>query len=105
MAIQRSTLVTKAQELMNTEKLDYATAAKRAKEAMTATTPVQQAPVTPAPVVPTPAPITPAPIVNAPVDQTTGLSKPLEPVSQPVQPAPIPTPAQPVSTTKVDTTP
>lgn len=105
MAIQRSTLVTKAQELMNTEWLDYATAAKRAKEAMTTTTPVQQAPVTPAPVVPTPAPITPAPIVNAPVDQTTGLSKPLEPVSQPVQPAPIPTPAQPVSTPKIDTTP
>ncbi len=33
------------------------------------------------------APVAPAPIVNAPVDQNTGLSKPLEPVSQPVQPA------------------
>lgn len=62
---------------------------------MTTTTPVQQAPVTPAPVVPTPAPVTPTPIVNAPVDQTTGLSKPLEPVTQPVQQAPVtPTPVQ-----------
>lgn len=40
MAIQRSTLVTKAQELMNTEWLDGASAAKKARELMTATTPV-----------------------------------------------------------------
>lgn len=40
MAIQRSTLVTKAQELMNTEWLDYATAARKARDTMNATTPV-----------------------------------------------------------------
>ena len=40
MAIQRSTLVTKAQELMNTERLDYATAARKARDTMNATTPV-----------------------------------------------------------------
>jgi len=34
-------------------------------------------------------PVTPQPIVNAPVDQTTGLSKPLEPVAQPAPVTPI----------------
>lgn len=102
----------KARELMKNW-LDLKTAVAQARTPVTPTSQINQDrlaqnqasrqanPVTP--VTPTqPAPITPAPIVNAPVDQTTGLSKPLEPA---VQPAPIPTPAQPVSTTKVDTTP
>lgn len=95
----------KARELMKNW-LDLKTAVAQARTPVTPTSQINQDrlaqnqasrqanPVTP--ITPTqPAPITPAPIVNAPVDQTTGLSKPLEPVTQPVQQAPV-TPATPV---------
>ena len=67
------------------------------------TPPVSTTPTTPAPV--NPAPLAPQPIVNAPVDQTTGLSKPLEPVAQNTQnPTPAPTPT-PVTTVTAEVKP
>jgi hypothetical protein len=60
----RSTLVTKAQELMKSQGLSYADAAKQARATITPIPPVN--PVAPTTPTPTPAPVTPTitPTVN-----------------------------------------
>ena len=59
----RSTLVTKAQELMKSQGLSYADAAKQARATITPTPPVTPvAPTTPTTPTPTPNPVTPPPV-------------------------------------------